>query len=223
MARRTAATFARPCYTEAMFKGLLLSLLAITGLVGCTGSPPVPTPQGIAGKGITDQSKRAAVTLDDRPFELWAGREKAAGTVLVFIRTDCPISNRYAPTLLRLCEHYQPLGVDFFLVYVDPHEDSESIRRHIQQYKFACPAIRDPSHRLVAECGATVTPEAVVFDSRHELVYRGRIDDLYADFGQSRTEATTHELADALEAVVSNQPVAVPFAKAVGCYIGDLK
>jgi hypothetical protein len=68
-----------------------------------------------------------------------------------------------------------------------------------------------------------VTPESVVFNARREIVYRGRIDDLYVDFGKSRPEPTTHELADAVEAVANGQPVRVGSTKAVGCYISDLK
>ena len=40
--------------------------------------------------------------------------------VLLFIRTDCPISNRYAPDLERLYERFAPQGVEFRLVYPEP-------------------------------------------------------------------------------------------------------
>ena len=41
--------------------------------------------------------------------------EKAV--VLLFARTDCPVSNRYAPDLQRLYEKFAPQGIDFRLVY----------------------------------------------------------------------------------------------------------
>jgi hypothetical protein len=40
--------------------------------------------------------------------------------VLVFVRTDCPISNRYAPELRRLQDRFAPRGMAFWLVYPDP-------------------------------------------------------------------------------------------------------
>ena len=55
------------------------------------------------------------------------------------------------------------------------------------------------------------------------MVYRGRIDDRYVDFGKARAEATQHDLLDALQAVVEGQPVPNPRTKSVGCYIVDLK
>jgi hypothetical protein len=160
--------------------------------------------------------------LDDKPFDLWTD-SSAPATVVVFTRGDCPISNRYAPEVRRLCEEFQPRGVRFFLVYVDPQETAESVRAHLAEYEYSIPGLRDPRHGLVEETGATVTPEAVVFDSERKIAYRGRIDNLFADFGKARPAATTHELADAIAATLAGEPVAAPETKAVGCYIGDLK
>ena len=161
--------------------------------------------------------------VDGKPFDLWQQVENSQATVLLFTRTDCPISNRYAPTVRTLCNTYQPRGVDWLLVYVDPKESPTTIRQHLAEYQYPCSGVHDPLHSLVKMTGATVTPEAVVFDSRRKIAYRGRIDDLYVSFGKARDAATTHELADALEAVLAGKPVAEPATKAVGCYIGDLE
>ena len=58
-----------------------------------------------------------------------------------------------------------------------------------REYEYPCPALRDPDHTLVAQTGATVTPEAVVFDSDWTIAYRGRINDEFEDFGKSRDVA----------------------------------
>src|SRR5207253_9122812 len=62
---------------------------------------------------------------------------------------------------------------------------------------YKLPALRDPQHALVTQAQVQVTPEAAVFDANHHLLYHGRIDDLYQDFGRARPAATTHELDDA--------------------------
>ena len=49
-------------------------------------------------------------------------RGEARARVFVFVRTDCPISNRYAPEIKRLHERYRDQGVAFDLVYVDPKQ-----------------------------------------------------------------------------------------------------
>jgi cytochrome oxidase Cu insertion factor (SCO1/SenC/PrrC family) len=162
------------------------------------------------------------IDIDGKPFDL---RRSSKGPVHVFLftRSDCPISNRYAPEVRSLCEKYRDKGVDFYLVYVDPEEKPEAIRQHIRDFKYPCTGIRDPEHTLVAKTGATVTPEAVVFNRDWKLAYRGRVNDLYVDLGTARPAATKHDLEDAIVATLAGLPVAQPVTKAIGCYIGDLK
>jgi hypothetical protein len=181
-------------------------------LVGCD--------QGDKAGGL-DQGAIRLLDLDDNPFDLW--QKQDAATVVLFSRSDCPISNRYAPEIRRLCDQYETQGVAFYLVYVDPQERPEAIRRHLHEYGYPCQGLRDPLHTLVAHCGATTTPEAVVFDKNRLMVYRGRVDDVYVDFGKARTEPTTHDLADAIESTIHGRHVTNPRTKAIGCFIEDLK
>jgi len=144
-------------------------------------------------------------------------------TVFIFVRSDCPISNRYAPEVRRLYEKFSPRGVGFWLVYPDPKEAPAAIRRHLKEYRYPFGALRDPSHSLVTLTGVKVTPEAAVFVGGSKLVYHGRIDDLYVDFGKARRAPTTHDLEQVLEAVLAAKPVHEASAPAVGCFISDLK
>lgn len=147
----------------------------------------------------------------------------ARAVVLLFARTDCPISNRYAPRVRRLYEAYAPQDVSFWMVYPDPRTTEQDVAQHLDEYRYPFGAILDPQHQLVDHCGATTTPEAAVFAPGGRRVYRGRIDNWYADFGKARPKPTTHELRDAIEAVLAGRPVERPVTKAVGCFITDLK
>jgi thiol-disulfide isomerase/thioredoxin len=150
--------------------------------------------------------------------------QQAAGkpVVLIFVRTDCPISNRYAPSIQKLQAKYAG-RVDFWLVYPDKDETSLAIEKHLQDYGYRIPALHDPKHALVAESQARITPEAALFDGSRQLVYHGRIDDWYVTFGRARAAPTTSELKDALEAVIAGRKPAVASADGVGCYISDLQ
>jgi thiol-disulfide isomerase/thioredoxin len=145
----------------------------------------------------------------------------AKATVLLFLAHDCPISNRYLPELERLRAAYAPRGVRFFAVYAEPGLAPEQARRHRQEYGVAVPALVEAWRPLVRATGATVTPEAVVLSPDGALLYRGRIDDLYADFGTKRPRATRRELREALEAILDGRPVAAPRTPAVGCFIAN--
>lgn len=162
-----------------------------------------------------------AFDLDGRPFDPLSTH--AAATALIFVGPDCPISNRYAPEIKRLSTRYERDGVRFFLVYPDPQLSSATIRQHLAQFSYDLPALRDPQHALVALAEASATPQAAVFDGASALVYSGRIDDRYIDFGKQRPAARTHDLEDALQATLAGRQPSAARTRAVGCYIADLK
>ncbi len=144
----------------------------------------------------------------------------ARWTVLFFLMTDCPIANRYAPEIQRICSTYGPKGAQCFLVYVDA-ATPEAIRSHVHDYHYRLPAILDSGHQLVRKAGATVSSEVAVFSRTGELVYRGRIDDLHAALGSPRQQATHHDLRDALDALTTNRRVANSRTQAIGCFIPE--
>ena len=131
--------------------------------------------------------------------------------------------HRYAPELKRIFTEYQHQAVDFWLVYADPAETPQTIAKHLQDYDFGWPALRDPGYTLVKRARATVTPEAAVFKADGGLAYHGRIDDRYVDFGKSRLAADKHDLEAAIAATLAGKPVAEPTTRAIGCYLADLE
>jgi Redoxin len=194
---------------------LLCALIAVSFITtfGCSHQPPE-----------VSRTRPAALTLidlDGKPFN-WVAKPSEI-SVAVFTRTDCPISNRYAPEVRRLYERFHDKNVAFYLIYVDPDETVEAIRKHLQEFNYPCQALRDPTHAFTHHCEATTTPEAVVFDKNGIKTYQGRIDDWYSEVGQSRTQPTSHDLADAIESTLQGKPVANPRTQAVGCVIADLK
>jgi hypothetical protein len=148
----------------------------------------------------------------------------AAGqtAVFVFARTDCPLSNRYAPELRRLHDAFASDRVRFWLVYPDAAETGPAVEGHTRAFDFGFPALRDPGHALVRRAGATVTPEAAVFVGTGDgarLAYRGRIDDRHVSFGRSRPAPTARDLADVLADLAAGREVPARTTAAVGCAI----
>ncbi|MBI1940440.1 MAG: redoxin domain-containing protein [Acidobacteria bacterium] len=152
--------------------------------------------------------------------------DEGKAAVFLFVATDCPISNRYAPEVRRLYEEFASRHVTFWLVYADGKESAEGVRRHLQEFQYPLGVVRDPEHRLVKMTGARVTPEAVVFvpgDSGPRMVYRGRIDDRYVEFGKTRPAPTTHDLEEVLKAIVEGKPLTLQTTRAIGCLIPKLQ
>jgi AhpC/TSA family len=170
---------------------------------------------------LHSQSSSASVTdLDGHamdPFHRAAGKI----VVLVFVRTDCPISNRYAPTIQSMSAHYAT-HTAFYLVYPIKSETTAQIREHTKAYGYHLPILRDPDYALVKRAQVQVTPEAAVFSPDGRLLYHGRIDDWYVDFARARSSPTTHDLSAALDAAVADKPVPAASAPAVGCFLPGL-
>ncbi len=143
--------------------------------------------------------------------------------VLIFARSDCPITKRYAPELQRIASKFQHEPVQFWLVFPDRSETSEDIRTLVSQYGFPGTPILDPKHSLVRFAHAETAPEAAVFDRTGMLLYHGRIDDLYVDIGKSRRVAQVHDLEDAISAVLAGKPVRQAATRAVGCSLADVE
>jgi thiol-disulfide isomerase/thioredoxin len=164
---------------------------------------------------------QSALDLNGKPLDPFKS-SRGKITVLIFVRTDCPISNRYAPLLQRLNDSFSGKA-KFWLVYPDKKTTAKGIAAHLKQFHSSISALRDPGHSLVKLAGATITPEAAVFDAQGRLLYHGRIDNWYEDAGRSRPAATTHELQNAVEAAISGKVAPLATAPAIGCYISDLE
>jgi AhpC/TSA family len=156
--------------------------------------------------------------IDGTPLSLLSpsGRQL---DLLFFISSDCPISNRYAPEIQRVCSDYQSRGVRCVAVYPDA-PDVATVKRHRQEYGFAAaiPAVIDRDRALVRAVGPRVTPEAAIYSSNGRL-YRGRIDDWYVDVGRARRAPTHQDLRLALDAALAGKPISPSETEAVGCFI----
>ena len=85
--------------------------------------------------------------------------------VLVFVREDCPISGRYAPTIQHISDQHQK-DARFYLVFPDKSESPAGIRKYLSDFRYSIPVLRDPDRVLVKQAHAQVTPEAAVFDAK---------------------------------------------------------
>ena len=140
-----------------------------------------------------------------------------AGTTLIFLRSDCPIANRYVPEIKRIAAAFQPQGIAVYLIY--PCDSATEVRKHLEDFELDLPALRDPGFALARAHGASMTPEAIVFDPSGRWRYRGRIDDRYADFGVLRPQPGRRDLHDTLTSLVSGAYVEPRSTRVVGCLI----
>ena len=175
-------------------------VLYFVGALVCAAEPSQPSTRGM-------YSDLKGVSCD--PLK--------PNSVLIFYWHDCPICNTYAPEINRIADGHTNFA--FYIVQVDPDLTVAAAKKHAKDFDLHPPVLLDSRHELVRKLKAVVTPEAIVLGTNGECLYRGRIDNLYAALGKKRGIATTHELRDALEAIIAGKKVLMPETKAIGCLI----
>ncbi|HEX5706990.1 MAG TPA: redoxin domain-containing protein [Pyrinomonadaceae bacterium] len=147
----------------------------------------------------------------EQSLELLKG---AKGTVLIFVSTQCPVSNAYNERMRKLAEDYRAKGVNVVGVNANVSETAETIRSHASEHKLSFTILKDEGNKLADRLGASVTPEAFFLDASGKLVYRGRIDN-----SRNGDSITSQELRDAIEAVLAGKLVEKSEVRAFGCSI----
>src|SRR5215469_13886912 len=87
----------------------------------------------------------------------WAGKR---AIVLLFVSTDCPLSNRYVPEMNRIQNAYAARGVAFYAVQGDATTPVGEVKKHVRDFGYSFPYLLDPRESLADFTGATATPEA---------------------------------------------------------------
>jgi thiol-disulfide isomerase/thioredoxin len=192
--------------------------VALAFIAGCSGGAAVATPPA-AKPAIQQAAWPPAFTCIDGKELRPADDAATKAIVLVFILPECPICNSYMPELKRLHAVFVDRGVSFALVHADSEVTEHQANKHAGEYQIAIPVVLDPRHEWVNRAGATIAPQAAVFSPAGQIVYLGRIDDRYVGLGKRRANVTSHDLRDAIEAVLGGQPVANARTEAVGCPI----
>ncbi len=138
--------------------------------------------------------------------------------VVMFIATQCPVSNAYNERMAKLYEDYASRDVAFLGINSNKQESVEEIADHSKKHGFEFSVLKDWKNIVADEYGASVTPEIYVIDSKGALRYHGRIDD-----DRSGKEIKSQDLRTALDALLDGKEVPKKVTKAFGCTIKRVK
>lgn len=144
---------------------------------------------------------------------------KPVATVLVFLNTECPVSQQYTRLLADLHRQYRPYHVQFTALYPSPTDSRLVIGVFHQTYALPFSGLPDKGHAYMRQYQAKTTPEVVVLNEGRRVVYQGAIDNQYIALGRRRPAPTQSFLADALAAILDKRPILTARTEAVGCLI----
>lgn len=142
--------------------------------------------------------------------------------VVAFLSTTCPIANASVPEIRRLHKGVKEVGGRLVAVHPMIGTTVESAASHAKERRLEMPILLDPEQRLVREFKGTVVPEVFILTRSGEswtLRYRGPLDNLYAEIGRRRRNATQAYAREVISQIVSGRPVSITRRPAVGCLI----
>ena len=191
----------------------LIGIIAAVGFWKVASQTSAPAAQVTVGSKVSDLPFTA---LDGRSTSLYhfAGQH---GALLIFVATRCPVSNDYNQRMAELARDYTARGYAVIGVNANRNEPPEEVAQHAAEKGLGFTIVKDLDDKVADLFGASVTPEAFLFDTSWTLRYHGRIDD-----SRNPAHITTRDLRVALDAVADGKPVPVTETKAFGCTIKRL-
>ncbi len=163
--------------------------------------------------------------VDDKDYTLTDFKD-AKVLAIIFTSNHCPTANAYEQRIIDLHKEYGGKGVAVVAInpndpkavrldelgYTDVPDDFESMKLRAKERQFPFPYLYDGDAQAAAKgYGCQATPHVFVFDADRKLRYTGRIDD-----GEVKPP-TSHDMRNALDALLAGKPVPVAKTKVFGC------
>jgi len=163
------------------------------------------------------------ISLNDvggKPWSLEGAADRPI-IAIVFMGTECPLMQLYAPRLGRMATEFADRGVSFVGINSNQQDGLAEISAFARTHEITFPILKDPGNQVADRFGAARTPEVFVLDQQRRLCYHGAIDDQF-HYGIQRDKADHNYLRDALTALADDKAIAVEETEVVGCQIGRI-
>ncbi|MSU40495.1 MAG: redoxin domain-containing protein [Pedosphaera sp.] len=196
----------------------------IGGKPAPSGAADVPAKPVLAGPSVTKAGEVgigrqvpdvAFTTLDGKAHRLSEWRAHK-GVVIAMTSTTCPVSKRYAPSLVRLEKDLAQQNIALLLVNPFASEKAEGIAAFIKQHSITASYVHDSSGALAAALSARSTTEVLLIDDRRTLIYRGALDDQYG-LNYNLDAPRVSYLRDAVAALLAGHRPEIAATEAPGC------
>jgi hypothetical protein len=124
----------------------------------------------------------------------------------------------------EICQEFKSDDVSFVGLFPNRFSSEEAIDSFARKYQIEFPLKKEYFQSKTKSFAVTVTPEVVVYnETRQKLIYKGRIDNAFADLGRQRRVVTAHELRNVLIDLKNGEVKAYDHIPAVGCLISIVK
>jgi len=140
--------------------------------------------------------------------------QNSKAIVIMFVATQCPVSNAYNHRMAALDKDYSDKSVTFIGINSNKQEDAEEVKAHADENGLEFIILKDPNNIIADRFEAKYTPEIFVLNSDFNILYHGRIDD-----SRKESNVESMDLRVALDEILEGQEVSITETKAFGCTI----
>ncbi len=149
-------------------------------------------------------------------YPLKYSSEDKVYTAYIFMGLECPISQKYIPTLNDMADTQADLAI--IGVFSGKVSDLE-IAEFKAQFGVKFELVTDVHYKLADSYKAAVTPEVFLVDASGELQYSGAIDNWFVSLGRNRLKPSEFYLLDALLALKEGSEVDPNRTLPIGCFL----
>ncbi len=147
----------------------------------------------------------------------------------MFICNHCPYVIHLAEKLSERTREFMNAGIGVVGISSNdatayPSDSPEKMKEEVNLRDYSFPYLYDEEQCVAQAFTAACTPDFFLFDSYHQLVYRGRFDAtrptrIKSGVYESDNRATGNELASAITSMLRGEPIATPQWPSLGCNI----
>lgn len=193
-------------------------IFAIVGLVMLTAFTPMGN-----GYKVGDVATDFKLENIDGTMVSLADYKDAKGFMVIFTCNTCPYSVAYEDRIIALDKKYASKGYPVIAIMpnntdLQPGDSMEAMKQRAKQKGFSFPYLKDEGQKISPQYGATKTPQVYVLQKTakgNEVKYIGAIDDNYQD----ANAVNSKYVENAVDALLSGQPIKETETRAIGCSI----
>ncbi len=157
--------------------------------------------------------------VDGRRYSL-ASFADAPILVVAFWCNHCPYVIGSEDRMRQFVADYAPRGIAVVAINSNeteghPGDSFDKMIERARERRYNFPYLRDEAQDIAKAYGALRTPHFFVFDRERKLRYTGRMDDNPRTPGAEKT----HELRDAVDAVLADKNPPVELTNPIGCNV----
>ncbi len=163
---------------------------------------------GLSANAADRISDFSLIDSDGRFFQL-SRHTDAQAVVLFAYDPDSRDAKRAAADLAKVVEQFDGQEVEFLMINSTGSADKIAMREESEKEDITLRILMDDTQLVAEELGLGRAAEVVILDpAAKEVVYRGALNDRFAEGSRAR-RAKEHYVADALNAILSDQEITI--------------